>query len=224
MSVSRVSDELLGDIERYLYTAVVSDVLDDVGFHDQAMRYDIRPLFPQARAVGRAHTALSVDTYVDPEEPYELEMQAVDTLKPFDVLVATTNGSVRTSFWGELLSTAAQARGARGAVVDGFSRDCTRIIEMGFAVFLRGILPVDSKGRSDVVDLECPIRWLSGNVLVREGDVVFGDFDGVVVIPAEVAEEVVTRAKEKVLKEDDLREQLAQGMSVKEGFARYGIL
>ena len=222
MSAPRVTDALLEDIDRYLYTAVICDVLDGLGYRDQAMRYDIRPLFPEARLVGRAHTVLSADTLVEPEKPYDLEMEAVDTLKPFDVLVTTMLGSTRSCFWGELLSTAARARGARGVVVDGFSRDCTKIIEMAFPVFLRGILPVDSKGRSDVVDLECSIEC--GDVLVREGDVVFADFDGVVVIPQQVAEEAVRAAKEKVLKEDDLREQLAKGMSVREGFARYGIL
>ena len=217
-----VSDDLLACISKNLYVAVVCDTLDRLGVRDHVMRYDMRPLFPEARVVGRAHTALSADIYEVPEEPYKLEMVAVDTLKPGDCLVCTTNGSVRTSFWGELLSTAARARGATGAVVDGFTRDTVRIMEMKFPVFVRGIAPYDSKGRSEVIDVDCPIQC--GDVLVNPGDIVFGDYDGLVCIPQEIAEEVVRLAEEKVFGEDRVREELAAGARVQDVFAKYGIL
>lgn len=218
----RVPDEVLEIISEKLYVAVVCDTLDKLGVRDHVLRYDIRPLYPEARIVGRAHTALSVDVYKMPEEPYKLEMVAVDTLKPGDCLIVTTNGSTQTSFWGELLSTAARARGATGAVVDGFTRDTQAIMQMKFPVFIRGISPYDSKGRSEVIDVDCPIQC--GDVLVNPGDVIFADYDGVVCIPQDMAEEVVRLALEKRSGENTVREELAAGVPVQEVFAKYGIL
>ena len=222
MTKKKISDELLTRISEKLYVAVVCDTLDKLGVRENVLRYDIRPLYPEARIVGRAHTALSVDVYEIPEEPYKLEMEAVDTLKPGDCLVVTTNGSTKTSFWGELLSTASQARGAVGAIVDGFTRDTKAIMEMRFPVFVRGISPYDSKGRSEVMDIDCPIRC--GDVLVHPGDIMFADYDGAVCIPQDLAEDVVRLAEEKVSGENTVREELAQGIPVKEVFAKYGIL
>lgn len=218
----RVPDEILGMISEELYVAVVCDTLDRLGVRDHVLRHDIRPLYPEARIVGRAHTALSVDVYKMPEEPYKLEMVAVDTLKPGDCLVVTTNGSTQTSFWGELLSTAARARGAVGAVVDGFTRDTQAIMRMRFPVFIRGISPYDSKGRSDVIDIDCPIEC--GDVLVNPGDIIFADYDGAVCIPQDIAEDVVHLARDKVSGENRVREELADGVPVQEVFAKYGIL
>src|SRR5207248_1788392 len=130
-----------------LYAAVVSDELDRLGRWDQVMRPDIRPLFPEARLAGRAFTVLAVPAYSMPAEPYRLEMEAVDRLGPGDVMVvSTTDGS----FWGELLSTASRARGARGIVVDGYTRDAQAIIAMQFPTFVRGISMADSLGRLEV--------------------------------------------------------------------------
>lgn len=205
-----------------LFSAVIADALDSVGARDQILRHDIRPLYPEAVVAGRAMTVLSVDVYAIPDEPYKLELEAVDSLKPGDVLVAQTNGSTRSSFWGELLSTAARVRGARGAVVDGFSRDTRAIIEMGFPVFVRGIAPYDSKGRSDVIAYNVPIRC--GDVMVHPGDIIFGDYDGLVVIPRAVEEAVIAAAFEKARGEKVVKKALEEGMPVSEAFARYGIL
>ena len=136
MTVSARDDEgsrLLDALRNDLYVAVVSDALDGLGLHDQAMDDRLRPLTPDMRLVGRAHTVLTADVYERPAEPYRLEIEAVDALKPGDVMVAATNGSSRTCFWGELLSTAAVARGATGCAIDGHTRDVLKIIEMGFS-------------------------------------------------------------------------------------------
>lgn len=205
-----------------LYSAVICDSLDKVGIYDKAMRYNIRPIYPEAVVAGRALTVLSVEVFEIPEEPYKLEMESVDNLKPNDVLVCNASLSTRTCFWGELLSTASRARGARGAVIDGFTRDSKAIIKMQFPVFATGMLPVDSKGRSDVVSYNVTIQC--GDVVVRPGDIVFGDLDGVVVIPKEVEEEVIAAAFEKVSGENRVREELKQGAKVTEVFKKYGIL
>lgn len=215
-------DRLLKILQERLYASVVSDALDAQGFHDQAMSARLRPLSPESRVIGRAHTVLTADVYARPAEPYRLEIEAVDTLKPGDVMVAMTNDSQRTCFWGELLSTAATARGATGCVIDGHTRDVRRIIEMGFPVFCTGIRPVDSSYRSVVVDYNVPI--LCGGVRVSPGDVIFGDFDGIVVIPRNVLAKTVELALAKVESEDHSREMLQQGHLLRDVYDKFGVL
>jgi 4-hydroxy-4-methyl-2-oxoglutarate aldolase len=205
-----------------LYTSVVSDVLDHQGLLDQAMAARIRPIEPSMRLVGRAHTVLTADVYQRPENPYVKEIAAVDALQPGDVMVATTNGSERTCLWGELLSSAARARGATGCLIDGHTRDVTRILEMGFPVFCTGFRPVDSSSRSTVIDYGCPVRC--GDVLVNPGDIIFADFDGVVVIPPDLLELIVRLALKKVEGENASREMLEQGFLLRDVYDRYGVL
>ncbi|MBI4550888.1 MAG: RraA family protein [Candidatus Latescibacteria bacterium] len=214
--------ELFDRMTRELYSAVIADALDSAGARTQILRHDIRPLYPEAIVVGRAFTVLSVDVYTIPEEPYKMELEAVDRLKPGDVLVATTNGSTRSSLWGELLSTAARARGARGAVIDGLTRDTLGIIRMRFPVFVRGIASYDSKGRSDVIAYGVPIQC--GDVLVNPGDIIFGDHDGLVVIPQAIEREVIEAALEKARGENTVKQALENGMLATDAFAKYGIL
>ena len=217
-----VSDALLGRISKHLYVPVVCDILDALGVREHTLRHDIRPLFPEARFVGRAATALAVDIYEEPAKPYDKLMTAIDALTPGACLVGTTNGSMRGGLWGELLSTAVRARGAAGVVLDGATRDTLAIIDMKFPVFARGIMSADSKGRVEVVDVGCPIDC--GGVRVHPGDIVFGDHDGVVVVPQALTAEVVRRAEKKVFGENTVRKALAGGMSVRAAFKKYGVL
>src|SRR5918998_1556774 len=204
-----MQEDLLDVLRTRLYTAVVSDVLDRQGLLDQAMSARIRPLAPTMRLVGRAHTVLTADIYQRPANPYEKEIASVDSLKPGDVMVAATNGSERTCLWGELLSTAARARGATGCLIDGHTRDVQRILAMGFPVFCTGFRPVDSSSRSVVIDYGCPVRC--GDVLVHPGDIIFADIDGVVAIPRDRLETTVQLALEKVEGENASRAMLEQG-------------
>lgn len=215
-------DDPLVILRERLYTAVVSDVLDRQGLLEQAMSARIRPLEPRMRLVGRAHTVLTADIYQRPENPYEKEIASVDSLKPGDVMVAATNGSERTCLWGELLSTAARARGAAGALIDGHTRDVARILEMGFPLFCTGFRPVDSSSRSIVVDYDCPV--LCGGVIVHPGDVIFADIDGVVVIPRDRLEETVRAALEKVEAENSSRKMLEEGYLLRDVYDRFGVL
>lgn len=215
-------DRLLDTLREQLYVPVVSDVLDAMGYLDQAMTAELRPLEPHMRVIGRAHTALATDVYERPEEPYRLEIEAIDALEPGDVMVACTNGSTRTCFWGELLSTAATARGATGCVIDGHTRDALKIAEMGFPLFCTGFRPVDSSYRSSVVAYDVPV--VVGGVRIEPGDIVFGDFDGIVVIPKGILPEVVARAVEKVETENHTRDMLREGALLRDVYDKFGVL
>ncbi|MDB5055803.1 MAG: hypothetical protein JWM44_3853 [Bacilli bacterium] len=204
-----------------LYTAVISDSLDELGFRNQAMNENIRPLADD-KIAGRAKTVLAADVYYIQDNPYEKEIAAIDSIRQGEVVVAGTNQSVRNGFWGELLSTASKMRGASGAVIDGLIRDTDKIIELGFPVFSTGFKPVDSKGRGLVIDYDCPIE--AGGVVVHPGDVVFTDRDGVVVIPKDVVEEVVAKALEKVDMENHTRRELLEGKLLSDVYAKYGVL
>ncbi len=214
--------ELFDMMTEQLYAAVISDALDAAGYRHQVLRHTLRPLLPETVVVGRAMPVLCLDVYEIPDEPYQQEIAAVDSLKQDDVLVCSTNGSTRICFWGELLSTAASARGARGAIIDGFIRDVRRIMGMRFPIFTTGLSPVDSNGRGEVVAYNVPIEC--GGVTVNPGDIVFGDADGVVIIPQSIEKTVIEAALEKVQGENQTREALREGVTLREVYDKYGIL
>lgn len=209
-------------IEEHLYTAVISDSLDELGYRNQAFREFIRPLSPGDRFAGWARTISCVDMYHIPADPYAMEIEALDSILPGEVVVVSTAGSIQNAPWGELLSTAARARKARGAVIDGLVRDVRKIQELGFPVFARGIKPVDSKGRGTIIDYNVPIECAGARV--SPGDLVVADYDGVIAIPAEVLPEVIRLATIKVEKENGSRAELMQGAYLKDVFAKYGVL
>ena len=214
-------EALLGRLDR-LYPAVIADCLDKVGVRSNVMDPRIRPLYPEARMAGFASTVHAVEVGGPPanrDDYYKGELQAVDALAAGDIMVVST---VRGSYWGELLATASRYRGARGIVVDGYTRDTLQLIEMGFPTFVAGINAHDSLGRIDVDAVDVPVQC--GGVTVNPGDLVVGDFDGVAVIPAGVAEDVVAAAEEKAAGEDMVRAKLAEGMSAGDAFRQYGIL
>ena len=214
--------DLFNHIERTLYTAVVADSLDELGYRNQAMNESIRPLFPDCIFAGWARTIACADMYHVVANPYEKEIEAVDSIQPGEVVVVSTANSKRNAPWGELLSTAAHVRGARGAVIEGLVRDVRKIEELGFRVFATGIKPVDSRGRGAVIDYNVPIEC--GGVLISPGDLVFADFDGVMVIPASTVADVVRLATDKVTRENNTRDELLRGAYLKDVYARYGVL
>jgi len=205
-----------------LYSAVLCDVLDTCGFRRQALSHQIRPLFSEARVIGRARTLLSQPVDRFPEKPYAMELEALDTLLEDDVVVFTTGGDLSAAVWGELLSVAASAKGARGAIIDGLTRDAAKIREVRFPVFAKGISSYDSHGRSEVIAYDVPIEC--DGVAVQPGDIVFGDYDGVVVIPASEVEMVIEKAEVKVQREGLVGEEFKKGRKVAEVFAEHGIL
>jgi regulator of RNase E activity RraA len=222
--VKRDDADFLPRLKARLYAAVLSDVLDEIGLTSQAMAPRIRPLDDAVVLAGFARTGLFREVYhVAPNEnPYELEIRILDDLRPGEVVVFGCSGSSRIAPWGELLTTAARARGAAGAVTDGFVRDVRGIRAVNFPVFHGGIAPLDSKGRGKVVDIDVPIEC--AGVRIEAGDLVFGDVDGVVVVPRRVEDEVLARAFTKVASENTTRDELLQGAKLKDVFDRYGVL
>jgi 4-hydroxy-4-methyl-2-oxoglutarate aldolase len=220
--LDRFAAGYLDQIAERLYSSVLSDVLDDAGHRHQVMRPEVRPLYAGAKVVGRAATMLAIEVSQPPPEPYKLLMELLDGLRPGEVVVGAVQGESRAALWGELLSTHTRAKGGRGVVIDGMSRDSWGIVDMKFPVFATGLTPADSKGRLDVVAIRSTIPI--GGVAVADGDLVVADEDGCVVVPAAVEEEVVRLALEKVAGEDTMRDILRKGASIREVFAEYGIL
>jgi 4-hydroxy-4-methyl-2-oxoglutarate aldolase len=218
------SERDLGLVDRLgrLYSAVVADTLDRLGIQANAMAPRIRPLYPTAKLAGFAATVHCVEVEGPPaerEDWYKGELEAVDALAPGDVMVVST---CRGCYWGELLATASRYRGARGIVVDAYTRDTLALIEMEFPTFVAGISPQDSLGRIEVDAVGVPIE--SGGITVHPGDLVLGDHDGVVVVSSAAAEEVLTLAEQKVTGENLVRQKLAEGMPVSEAFRTYGVI
>jgi 4-hydroxy-4-methyl-2-oxoglutarate aldolase len=218
--------EWLSTIQSALYTAAVSDILDELGYRHQAMHQRLRPLLTDIKRcgfVGRARTFLWKETdRIVAEDPYGLEIDGMDSLKPGDVAVHSTDVSGTNAPWGELMSTIAKRNGAVGCVCDSQIRDCVRIIEMNFPVYCTGIRPVDSKGRGRVEAFDVPIRC--GGVSVNPGDLIFADFDGVVVIPRSIEQRAIRMALEKAGKEDLSRQELLEGKTLREVYEKYGVL
>jgi regulator of RNase E activity RraA len=199
--------------------------MDGLGLMGQAMRPFVRPLDESAVLIGRARTGLYMPVYEvrAGENPYEVEIALVDDLKPGDVVVLACNGPTeRIAPWGELLSTASKMRGAAGCVTDGLVRDVRQIRELGFVVFHGGIGPLDTRGRARMMEHDTPVEC--AGVHIRSGDIVFGDVDGVVVIPQERAAEVLGRARDKLTGENHTRAELEQGRLLGEVYRKYGIL
>lgn len=221
------TDQAIYDfVEQNLYVAAVCDILDSLGYRQQAMHHRLRPLLPDIRNcgfVGRARTFkwMQVD-YVNEADPYGLEIEAMDALKARDVVIHSTDFSGTNAPWGELMTTLAKGKGVAGCVCDSQIRDCVRIIEMGFPVYYTGIRPLDSMGRAKVMAYDVPVRC--GEVLVHPGELVFADYDGVVVIPQVVESEVLRLAQEKVGKESLTRQGLLEGKSLREVYDAYGVL
>jgi regulator of RNase E activity RraA len=212
-------------LAQQLYSAVLSDVLDSLGYMHQAMRPFMRPVDEALSFMGPARTGLYMPTYqvADGENPYELEMRLIDDLRTGEVAVLACGGPTeRIAPWGELLTTAARARGAAACVTDGLVRDVRHIRAMGFPVYHGGIGPLDTRGRARMMEIDTPV--VCGGVLVRTGDIVFGDVDGVVVIPREAAGEAIARAQAKVTSENHTREELARGSLLRDVYAKYGVL
>ncbi len=214
---------LLDHISQHLYTAVLSDSLDSLGHRRQVMREYIRPVHSRYQVVaGYAHTIAFVDSDEVLENPFDAEIEAVDAIQPHDMVVISTGLSIQNAPWGELLSTAAVARGSRGAIMDGFVRDVKLIEGLGYPVFATGMKPVDSNGRGKLTAWGKEI--VCGEVAVAPGDLVVADFDGIVVIPVALIDATIALANTKVTGENNSRAELQKGAYLRDVYAKYGIL
>jgi 4-hydroxy-4-methyl-2-oxoglutarate aldolase len=212
------------DVGEKLFSGLLSDALDALGVFGQVMKPAIRPLDESRVMFGKARTAIYIEVaeVVEGRNPYIHEIELVDSLRPGDVAVMACGGSERIAPWGSLLSTAAQARGAVGCVTDGLVRDINSIRKMGFPVYHNGIAPLDSRGRGEVREIDCAVYC--GGVRVVPNDLVFGDADGIVVIPQAAANDVVEEATRKLRAENNSLSELRAGAFLSDVFARYGVL
>lgn len=204
-----------------LYTPVVGDILDTLGCVHQFLPQPIQPMLTDMKLIGRAMPVLMIDVYGEQTQPFGKLTEALDQLEPGDIYLAS-GGEMRCAYWGEILTATARVRGANGAVVNGYHRDTPMVLEQNWPVFSRGRFAQDSGVRTKVIDYRCPIEV--GPVTVHPGDLVFGDLDGVVVIPHAHETEVIERALEKVRGEKLVRQEIEAGMSSTQAFAKYGIL
>lgn len=213
--------EMFQLMKEKLYTPVVGDILDGMGYYHQFLPQNIRPLREDMKLAGKAMTVLMIDVFAPQKKPFGDLTEALDQLKENEVYLAA-GGTKRCAYWGELLTAAARTRKAVGAVVDGWHRDTPQVLEQNWPVFSCGCYAQDSSVRTRVVDFRCDIEI--GQVTIHDGDVVFGDVDGVLIIPKEIVEEVIEQSLEKAAGEKVVRNAIEQGMSATDAFAKYGIL
>ena len=213
-------------IERDLFTAVVGDVMDEMGMLHQFLPPYIQPLRDDMVVIGRAmtvqHCDLTHDAAGGSQSPFGLMLTALDDLKSGEIYIAT-GSSLNFALLGEHMSTRAQQLGCRGAVIDGYSRDTLGILSLNFPTFSRGRYAQDQRPRGHVVDFRVPV--MIGAVHITPGDIVFGDIDGVVVVPQMAQEEVFCKAFERVQREHNVHDALREkGISATEAMKRFGIL
>ena len=216
---------MFASARRELFSAVIGDVMDKMGLQHQFLPPAIMALERSMTVCGRALTVLEADLSNDvtgvSERPFGLMMDALDDIKTNEVYICT-GASPSYALWGEMMSVRAMKCGAAGAVVDGYSRDTRGIINLGFPTFSHGSYAQDQGPRGKVVDFRIPIQV--GQVRVTPEDIVFGDVDGVCVIPGVAGQEALARAFEKARKEKVVRKALEEGVSARDAFEKYGIL
>jgi regulator of RNase E activity RraA len=230
MSSWTTDDELFSLSRRELYTAVVGDIMDQLGLLHQFLPPRIQPLHENMIVIGRAMPVLEADD--DGGEgpgrknellnrPFGLMLRALDDLKANEVYVCT-GSSPTYALWGELMSTSAINRGAAGAVVDGYSRDTRGILALNFPTFSYGRYAQDQRPRGKVVDFRCRLKIQATEI--NPGDIIFGDLDGVCVVPRAVEQEVFTKALEKARGEKRVFEAIKGGMMAQDAWDTFGIL
>lgn len=213
--------EMLQLMKAQLYTPVVGDILDQLGYYHQFLPQDIRPLKDTMKICGRAMTVLMIDVYGVQSKPFGLLTEALDQLQENEIYLAT-GGTKRCAYWGELLTATARMRKASGAILNGWHRDTPQVLAQDWPVFSCGPYAQDSSVRTQVIDFRCPIEI--GEVTIQDGDLIFGDVDGVIIIPKEVAETVVRQALVKAQGEKVVRQAIEAGMTATEAFKKFGIL
>lgn len=230
MKLWNSDEELFALAKRELFTAVVGDVMDKMGLLHQFLPPRLQPLRDDMVAIGRAMPVLEADVFAEAEtrshnpamaKPFGLMLEALDDLKTNEIYICT-GGSPRYALWGELMSTRAMKLGAAGAVVDGYSRDTFGILALGFPTFSSGRYAQDQGPRGKVIDFRTAIEI--GGIRINPGDIIFGDVDGVIVIPQAAEEEAFTRAIEKARGEKLVQKAIQDGMSACEAFATFGIM
>lgn len=213
--------ELIKLYKNELYTSVVGDILDELGCYHQFLPQAIQPIKMEYKLIGKVMPVLMIDVYDKQKHPFGRLTEALDQLQPGEIYIAT-GGEMRCAYWGEILTATAKSRQAVGAVINGFYRDTPKVLEQEWPVFSRGRFGQDSCVRTKVVDYRCKIEI--GGVTILPCDWIFGDVDGVVVIPQKHLVEVTNSALKKAKGEKLVRMEIENGMSSTDAFKKYGIL
>ncbi len=230
MNLWKNDNELFKLVKDELFVALVGDVLDKMGYLHQFLPQPIKPLVPEMVVIGRAMPVLEADVYAEKldgtanpimAKPFGIMFEALDSLKPNDVYICS-GSSYNYALWGGLMSTRAMKLNASGAVVNGYSRDTNEIIRLNFPTFSAGTYAQDQGPRGKVIDYNLPIEF--GGIPVAPGDLVYGDRDGVIIVPKIAVEEAFTLALEKARGEKTVQKALENGMSTVEAFETFGIM
>lgn len=222
-------DELIALIKSELFTAVIGDIMDKLGFLNQFLPPQVQPLRKDMIVVGRAMPVLEADVFESADrgnnsvlqKPFGLMLEALDDLKKDEVYICS-GASPSYALWGELMSMRALKLGAAGAVVNGYSRDTNGILELNFPTFSYGSYAQDQAPRGKVIDFRTSIEM--NGAVIRNGDYVIGDRDGVCIVPHDASEEIFRLAFEKARGEKIVFQKIKEGMSAKAAFETYGIM
>lgn len=222
--------ELYEIVKSELFVALVGDILDKMGFRNQFLPPGIKPLRDDFVVIGRAMTVLEADVFEEVAEnsnnpllqkPFGLMFEALDSLMPNEVYICS-GASPGYALWGGLMSTRAKKLGASGAVLHGWSRDTNEVLNLDFPTFSYGGYAQDQGPRGKVVDYRMPIE-IEG-VRINTGDMVYGDRDGVLIVPKEAVDEAFSGAIEKARGEQLVKKALEDGMSAVDAFEKFGIM
>ena len=210
------------ELKEVLYSGILCDVLDQMGYRNQALSNEIMGLNDHTVILGPAFTSIGTEVYSMPPDPLTAQCRVVDQLGEDEIYVLVTRGNYNCAVFGELFATAVKGRKGAGVLLDGYARDMKALLDMDFPLFYRGKNPKTSKGRCEINECQIPVTM--DGVTIRPGDYIFGDIDGVVVIPKEVYEAVVTTALETIKKEDEVRSRLQNGSSLQQAYADIGAI
>ena len=209
-------------LKKTLYSGAICDVMDVMGYRNQSLKSGIKPLKDETVLFGPAFTSIGTQVFSMPDDPLTAQCKVVDQLQPGEVYVLALRGEMNCAVFGELFATAVLQRKGVGVLIDAMARDLRALKAMDFPLFYRGALPTTSKGRCEINECKTPVT-IDG-VLIRPGDMIFGDIDGVCVIPQEIADEVFARAIETIEKENTVRASLKKGVSLEEVYKKVGAI
>ncbi len=208
-----ISDIEICDRYEKLFTAAVNDVLRELGYLCQTLPNEIMPLRDEMKVCGTAFTISGrADSTIEGEMEHRAEM--LDAIHPDCVVLWETGGDNSSAQWGEIMTLAARKRGCRGAVIDGGIRDTDRILTQKFPVFNRYRCSAGMLGRFRMTGYQVQVDI--GGVKVCPGDFIFGDIDGVIIIPRELAVEVLLRAEQIERTEETIKNDVESGISPSE--------
>ncbi len=210
------------ELKKVLGASIISDVLDEMGYHEQVISSTVFPLKDNTVIFGPAFTSIGTQVYSMPDDPLTAQCKVVDQLGEGEVYVLVTRGEKTCALFGELFATAVKGRKGAGVLLDGYARDIKLLKEMDFPLFFGGINPKTSKGRCEINECQIPIN-IDG-VVINPGDIIFGDIDGVAVVPKGIAEEVFKKAHSKVEDETVVRKALETGTSLEDAYKINGAI